>query len=429
MKKVIAFILSMMIILTVALPASAISNNTTKKKAVKKEKIKFAVWDAHLGSKEFMTIVDDFNAQSKTVQVEMADLAAATYNEKLAVILAAGQFLDGITIKDLTLYSSAIYKKQLAPLDDYIAKTKFNLSDYGSGINVLKSNGKIMALPYRSDFYITFYNKDLFDKANEPYPSNDMTWDQYRALAKKMTSGEGNNKIWGTYFQPWENIVADIATATRKGDLTSGSFGYLKPAYELVLSMEQEDKSAMTYAAAKTSSANYRTIFLSGKVAMHVMGTWVIGQMLADKKAGLTNMNWGMAKAPHFAENKAGTTVGNLTSIGMISASKKGDSVFEFMSYMAGAKGAATLGKLGMMPGYQSQAVLDTVAAADGFPKDGKAALKTVDIVQEILPHKNATQMKKILGEQNELILTKSKTIEEGLKQLDERTKDLAADK
>ena len=24
-----------------------------------------------------------------------------------------------------------------------------------------------------------YYNKDLFDKANVPYPSNDMTWDEY----------------------------------------------------------------------------------------------------------------------------------------------------------------------------------------------------------------------------------------------------------
>ena len=31
-----------------------------------------------------------------------------------------------------------------------------------------------------------YYNKDLFDKAGVEYPSADMTWDEYEALAKKI---------------------------------------------------------------------------------------------------------------------------------------------------------------------------------------------------------------------------------------------------
>jgi multiple sugar transport system substrate-binding protein len=95
---------------------------------------------------------------------------------------------------------------------------------------------------------------------------------------------------------------------------------------------------------------------------------------------------------------------------------------------MAGEKGAVMLGQRGLMPGYINQAVLDAVASIDGFPKDNKSALETVDVVQQLLPHKNAAQMKKILAEESELILTKAKSIDEGLKELDERTKDLAAD-
>lgn len=393
-----------------------------------KKKIKFACWDIATNAKEFQDLADAFNKESTSTEVELVDIASKDYIDKTAIMLAAGEDLDGMTIKELPQYSNLLMKNQIAPLDEYISKDSLDLKPYGANADVLKADGKVMALPYRSDFWILYYNKDIFDKAKLPYPTDDMTWDQFRETAKKLTSGEGNDKLWGTYFQAWENTVADIATATRKGTLIDGNFDYLKPAYELALGMEQDDKSAMTFAAAKTSSAHYKAMFESGKVAMHVMGTWHIGQLIADKKAGTTNINWGIAKAPHYAENKPGTTVGNLTPVAMVASSKKGDSIWEFLKFMAGEKGAVMLGQRGLMPGYLNQAVLDAVSSVDGFPKDNKSALETADVVQQFLPHKNAAQMKKILGEYNELILTKAKSIDEGLKELNERTKDLAAD-
>ena len=47
-------------------------------------------------------------------------------------------------------------------------------------------------MPFRSDFWVLYYNKDLFDKAGVEYPSNDMTLEDYDALARKMTSGSGD---------------------------------------------------------------------------------------------------------------------------------------------------------------------------------------------------------------------------------------------
>ena len=43
-----------------------------------------------------------------------------------------------------------------------------------------------------------FYNKTLFDAAGVDYPTNDMTWEEYAALAKEMT-GKGNCK-YGCHY-------------------------------------------------------------------------------------------------------------------------------------------------------------------------------------------------------------------------------------
>ncbi|MGO8041099.1 extracellular solute-binding protein, partial [Rhizobium leguminosarum] len=46
-------------------------------------------------------------------------------------------------------------------------------------IEELTIDGKIYSLPFRSDFLVVYYNKDIFDKAGVPYPTNDMTWAQF----------------------------------------------------------------------------------------------------------------------------------------------------------------------------------------------------------------------------------------------------------
>lgn len=47
---------------------------------------------------------------------------------------------------------------------------------------------------------ILYYNKDLFDKAGVAYPTNDWTWDDMLAAAKKLTldtNGDGKIDQWG----------------------------------------------------------------------------------------------------------------------------------------------------------------------------------------------------------------------------------------
>ena len=65
-------------------------------------------------------------------------------------------------------------------------------ADFNGTIEQLTTDdGNFYAVPFRSDFWVLYYNKDLFDAAGVEYPSNDMTMEDYDALARKMTSGEG----------------------------------------------------------------------------------------------------------------------------------------------------------------------------------------------------------------------------------------------
>ena len=48
-----------------------------------------------------------------------------------------------------------------------------------------------------------------------------MTWDEYEALAKKMTSGEGSEKVYGSHNHTWQALVANWAVQDGKNTLMS----------------------------------------------------------------------------------------------------------------------------------------------------------------------------------------------------------------
>lgn len=62
------------------------------------------------------------------------------------------------------------------------------------GYDDFNLDGKQVALPFKTDYYVLYYNKDIFDAAGVDYPSNDMTWTEWEEMCKSLTSGEGNDK-------------------------------------------------------------------------------------------------------------------------------------------------------------------------------------------------------------------------------------------
>ena len=82
-------------------------------------------------------------------------------------------------------------------------------------------NGKQVALPFKSDYYVLYYNKDIFDAANVEYPSNDMTWDEWEEMCTKLTSGEGNNKVYGGYLLHGRHVWKTGQSRTAKTRLSA----------------------------------------------------------------------------------------------------------------------------------------------------------------------------------------------------------------
>ncbi|WP_245881776.1 extracellular solute-binding protein, partial [Streptomyces milbemycinicus] len=102
-----------------------------------------------------------------------------------------------------------------------------------SGLDAFDLKGDYYALPYRQDFWVLFYNKDLLKKSGADLSK--LTWSDYAELAKRLTTGSGSSKVYGTYHQTWRSVVQAIAAAQTGGDQLSGDYGFFKKQYEIAL--------------------------------------------------------------------------------------------------------------------------------------------------------------------------------------------------
>ncbi len=380
----------------------------------------WALWDKDKTT-YYQPLIDGYKATHPNVTINMKDLGSSDYQTALGTQLAGGDSgLDIVCVKDIPGYAAMTNAGELVDLTSFIKKNNIDTSKYGGLADQIKVNSKLYELPFRSDFWIMYYNKDLFDKAGVAYPSNDMTVTEYDALARKLASGSGNNKVYGSYFHTWRSTVELFGILDGKHTVLDGDYSWMKPYYDMVLK-EQADGITMDYATIKTSSTTYSAQFESNKVATLTMGSWFISTLMADVKSGKSAAkNWGIVKYPHPDGVKAGTTIGTITALAVPTSSKHQAAALDFLKYVTGEDGAAVIAKTGTIPAIKSSEVVNTITTMDGFPTDAnsKAALQTTKLYLEMPMNTNSSKIDTALQNDHDAIMTKSVSVDQGLKQM-----------
>lgn len=391
--------------------------------AKEKVNLTWALWDVDKTT-YYKPLIDGYIAKNPNVTIEMKDLGSTDYQTVLGTQLAGGDSgLDIINVKDIPGYTSMTNAGQLEDLSSYIKENNIDTSLYAGTTEQITVDGKLYALPFRSDFWLVYYNKDLFDAAKVPYPANDMTLAQYDEIARKMTSGSGNNKIYGSYYHTWRSAVQLFGILDGKNTIIDGQYDFLKPYYELILK-EQDEGICMDYATLKTSSTHYSGVFENNSVAMMNMGSWFISTLIADIKSGKAETkNWGLVKYPHPDGVQAGTTLGTITSLAVSSSSQNKEAALDFVKFVTGEEGAAIIAGTGTFPAIKSDNVVSKITSIDGFPADdnSKEALKTVKTYLEMPMHPKSAEIETTLNDAHDAIMTKSVSVDKGLKNMSEK--------
>ncbi|MBE6822960.1 MAG: sugar ABC transporter substrate-binding protein [Ruminococcaceae bacterium] len=407
--------------------ASQASQAQASSQAGGQVKLVWALWDKDKTT-YYQPLIDAYKEKNPNVTIEMKDLGSTDYQTALGTQLAGGDSgLDIITVKDVPGYAAMTNAGQLEDLTQYIKDNNIDLKKYGGITDQVTVDGKLYELPFRSDFWLLYYNKDLFDKAKVDYPTNDMTFEQYDALARKLVSGSGNDKTYGAHYHTWRSAVQLFGILDGKHTVLDYQDGYtwMKPYYEMVLK-QQDDGVVMDYATLKTSSTHYSGVFENSSVAMMNMGSWFISTLMADNKAGKsTAKNFGIVKYPHAEGVEPGSTLATITGLAVASSSKNKEAALDFVKFASGEEGAVVVAKTGIFPAIMSDDVIEFITSMEGFPTDpnSKEALKTSHTYLEMPMNAKSAEVETALNDDHDAIMTKSISIDEGLKKMSEDVK------
>lgn len=382
--------------------------------------LNWALWD-WAATAYYQPLIDAYQASHPNVKIEYTDLGSTDYSTVLQTQLSGGGTdFDIVTIKDIPGYTNLIGANLILPLDDFIKAQNIDTSAYGGVVEALALDGKVYGLPFRSDFWLVYYNKDIFDKAGVAYPTNDMTLSQFDDMARKVTSGFGADKVYGTHYHIWRSTVELPSILDGKNTVIATDYSFMKPYYERVLAL-QNDGIIQSYAALKTSNTHYSGPFYNQQIATLPMGSWFIGTQINKVKSGESKaVNWGIVKFPHPHGVAAGTTAATITALAVPVNSAKQDAALDFVKFVSGPEGAEVVAKTGTFPAIANDKIADIIAATPGFPSDpaSKEALVTGQRYLEMPVNPKAPQIEVVLNRAHDNIMTDNETIDEGIAEM-----------
>ena len=252
----------------------------------------------------------EFKRLHPTIDVLYEPNPGRQYEEKILTALAADEPPD-VFLLDSKLIPTFTNKKILLDLTPYVRTFGIDTTQwYPNVLRIARKGDALFAFPKGFTPLMVYFNKKLFDEARLPYPSNTWTWDDYLALAKKMTKdldGDGTPDQYGAtftnYFYFWIAWVwkAGGDVVSRDGGLATGSLNspLTESALSYLIDLRNAHKVAPntgSWIQSEKTGMNVQ-LFMNGKIAMMVDGHWRLPRILRQIEEG--NLNVGVVSLPN----------------------------------------------------------------------------------------------------------------------------------
>ena len=387
--------------------------------------LQWAIWD-EATTPYWSAMANAYMEANPNVKIEMVDLGSADYMTVLATELSGdGTDFDIVTIKDVPGYATLVQKNAIVPLDEYIAADGVDLAKFAGATDQVTVDGSLYELPFRNDFWVLFYNKDIFDNAGVAYPTNDMTWEEYDALAREVTSTEFGAQVYGAHYHTWRSTIGLMGVLDGAHTILDGEYGFMQEYYDMVLAQEA-DGVCRKYSDLKTEGLHYSAAFSSGDVAMMNMGSWYIPTLMSSLQSGDYDAslcgNWGIVKYPHAEGVEAGSTLGTITGLSVTSATEYKDEAWDFVNWASGSEGAAVMASTGNFPAVVTDDVIAQITGMEGFPTDeaSKEALEVSNLYLEVPYAENVSSVNSILDTYHGMIMGGECSVEDGIASMNE---------
>jgi multiple sugar transport system substrate-binding protein len=121
-----------------------------------------------------------------------------------------------VIVANRRVFSELMKQNQLKPLSLYIKRDRFDVERISEKVEAsLKQlgDGQLYGLSPAYSVKLMFYNKQIYDKAGVPYPTDSMPWEQLFALVKRVVSVQQEIHLYGLSFGR-ESFLKNISILT-----------------------------------------------------------------------------------------------------------------------------------------------------------------------------------------------------------------------
>lgn len=233
-------------------------------------------------------VIAAFEKEHPNIKIEseplVDNLSFKDYLKQLDLRASAGEELDVVMFSNPYDYATRVQAGLLAPLDSYIEEEGLDIeTEYNGLFSQGQIDGSYYGLPGKKNTYLVAINKAHLDEAGLPIPT-DWTWDEYKEYAKKLTTGEGNTKRYGSYLHTFTDFHFFLKVLSKPEEnfilLEDGSSNMadpmIKESLQLRYDMEVADGSSVPLANTLSQKLDYRQQFFTQSASMIPMTSVMI---------------------------------------------------------------------------------------------------------------------------------------------------------
>ena len=319
--------------------------------------------------------------------------------QKILSLISTGEAPDIQYLNDVQNFAS---RGVLLPLDELIERDNYDLGMFFENLlEPLYYDGKLYALPQEVSPGVIYYNKDLFDAAGHPYPTDDWDMDDFIAAAN-ATANPDENIVGFRLIAGWLLNIVSRNYGSGYSHLGETAVGVNTPEYLEALKalhkMVVVDKSAMNPADSAAMGQSFNGLFGSGLAAMDFAGLWMLPQYDRDPLP----FEWDIVKFPKGPQRDC--VWGATLNWGISKDSKNVDVAWDIIKTLMSPESMAIVAETKMaMPSIKDDAALDVVRNYD-MPKNAEAFIQSagnVTMEDALSPYSNeiGTEVTAVLDE------------------------------
>ena len=223
-----------------------------------KETVTFSTWGSTSEIKILNPIIEEFERKNPKINIELMHIPQ-NYFQKIHLLFASKLAPDVVFVNNLNIPVYANYLEPITP-----SKAPY----YHQAIESLSCNGILYAVPRDVSTLIIYYNKDMFDKMNVPYPSPDWTIDELLETANALTT----DRVYGISYIEDLYYVIPYLSAFHESIYPFDNVQNLKG---LKFYKELVTKHKVAPSEANVGSKTLGQMFLEESLAMHLSGRWL----------------------------------------------------------------------------------------------------------------------------------------------------------